>query len=272
MIIGVFVFFGLFALVALSYHSIYLLLTITTWYIPIWITIMLTGTVLILAVMMQIIHSNRKIPILEGLRNAFSFSININFLLEKKLGVCRDSAKLTASLLLNIYPDAEIYFASAPSHVATGIVVENRLYMLDQRLPILTIDGWKKYRHLKGKLHKLGNKSIEEVNPEVFLSKTSNKSPDTQTLAKLTQTMIDLLKIKEQTNDTSDLIATVRLKKGMILYQDDALVNYSILRWLQTRISMELIDLSQISKLEVVSEKDDIVFLIHFRGFNFFSR
>ena len=263
MIIGVFVFFGLIIFVALIYHSLNLLLTITTWYTPIWITIMLTGVVLILAIMIQIIHSNRKIPILEGLRNAFSFSININFLLEKKLGVCRDSAKLTASLLLNIYPDAEIYFASAPSHIATGIVVENRLYMLDQRLPILTIDGWKKYRHLEGKLHKLGNTSIEEVDPKGFLSKTGNISPDKQTLAKLTQTMLDLLKIKEQTNGTGDLLVTVRLKKGMSLYQDDELVNYSLSRWLQAKISSELIDMNQIAKIEVTSEKEDIIFRIY---------
>ena len=37
-------------------------------------------------------------------------SISMNFLLENKLGVCRDYAKLTACLLLNIYPNAEIYF------------------------------------------------------------------------------------------------------------------------------------------------------------------
>lgn len=266
LIIGTFAFFGLIVFIALSFHSINLLLSLATWYTAIWLTIILTGAIVILAVTMQVIHSNRKIPVLKGLKNAFSNSLPINYLLKNKLGVCRDYAKLTACLLLNIYPEEEIYFAHAPNHVATGIVIEKRLYMLDQRLPILTIDSWKEYRHLKGKLDKLGRNSIESFDSKSFLSQTTDGSLDTKQLA---STVSKLLNIKEQTDNESNLIVKIPWRKGRIQYQDDEMVNYSLSRWLRTKISMELIDLSQITKIEVISEKEDLVFLIYLRSQSF---
>jgi len=66
---------------------------------------------------------------------------------------------------------------------ATGMVIEKRLYMLDQRLPVLTINSWKNYRHLKGKLDMLENGSIHSVDPKTFLSRTIDQSVDIQRLA-----------------------------------------------------------------------------------------
>ena len=259
-IIGSFAFFGLIAFIAFSLHSINLL-SFAAWYTAIWLTIVLTGAIVILAVTMQIIHSNRKIPVLRGLENAFSNSLPISVLLKNKLGVCRDYAKLNACLLSKSYPDADIFFAHAPNHVATGIMIENRLYMLDQRLPILTIDKWKEYRHLKGKLSKLENNSIILLDSKPFLSQTTAKLLDTQQLA---NTITKLLNIKEQ-DDEGNFIVKIRWRKGTILYEDDEMVNYSLSRWLQTKISEELIEMSQITRIKVISEKQDIIFLIQFR-------
>jgi predicted transglutaminase-like protease len=50
-----------------------------------------------------------------------------------------DYAKLTACLLLNIDHDSEIYFAHTSNHVAVGIISNGQLYLLDQKLPVLTI-------------------------------------------------------------------------------------------------------------------------------------
>ncbi len=84
LILGSFAFMGLIVLIALVFHSLNLLLSLATWYSAIWLTITLTGTIVILAVTMQIIHSNRKIPILKNLKNAFSNSLSIGALLENK--------------------------------------------------------------------------------------------------------------------------------------------------------------------------------------------
>lgn len=43
----------------------------------------------------------------------FYHSMPINFLLEKKLATRQDYAKLTASLLFNLYPETDIYFVHA---------------------------------------------------------------------------------------------------------------------------------------------------------------
>jgi predicted transglutaminase-like protease len=248
---------GFYIVIVLSYI---LDTNLTIWFVSLILTTSLTGITLILLVILQIIHSNRKIPIFNALKNAFANSISIKFLLENKLGVCRDFAKLTACLLVNIYPNAEIYFANAPSHIATGIIIENRLYMLDQRLPILTINKWNKYRHLKGKLGKLGKNSIELINSKPFLSKIIDEILDTQ---KLANTVTELLNIKEQTDNERTLTVKIRRKKGTILYQDDEMVNYSLSRWLKAKMSTELIDLSQVGKIEASIEKEDIIFTIH---------
>jgi len=108
---------------------------ILTWPIAMSVSSAIT-TSFILVVLLKYV---RKIPIWDGLKNVFAQSIPIDVLLENKLGICRDYAKLTACLLSNIYPDAKIYFAHGRDHTATGIMIENRLYMLDQHLPILTV-------------------------------------------------------------------------------------------------------------------------------------
>lgn len=260
-VIGSFAFFALIIFAALVFHF-FSFLSLVTWYSAIWLTITLTGAILILMIMVQVIHSNRKIPRYEGLKNALVNSIPIKALLENRLGVCRDYAKLTACLLLNIYPDAEIYFAYAPSHVATGIMIENKLYMLDQRLPILTLDKWNKYRHLKGKLDKLGKNILESVNTKPFLSQTSNESLDTQ---QLTQTVTKLLNIKELIDDKELLSLKIIWKNGAIKYQNEELVNYSLRRLLETRISNELVQVNQITKLELTRNKNDLIFNFWFR-------
>lgn len=245
--------------------SIYLKTNFVIWFCALSLTVLLTGTILILTITMLIIRSNRKIPVLRGLTNAFSSSMPIDALLQNRLGVCRDYAKMTACLLLNIYcsSDMRIYFAHAPNHVATGIALDNRLYMLDQRLPILTIEKWNCHRRLRGKLEKVENNRLIAVEPKVFLSKTDLTPINKSSLVSLAQTMMESLNINPKEQEGSNPVVRVRWRKGMILYQDENLVNSSLTRWLQARMSMELIKTSNISRIEAISEKDDILFLIH---------
>lgn len=246
---------------------------IAIWFIQnIWwlITIFASITVTILATMISILHSNRKFSwkeIPRSLKNVLTPSISMNFLLEKKLGVCRDYTKLTACLLSNIYPNAELYFARAPNHVATGINVENKLYMLDQRLPILTIDRWNNYRKPKksDKIEKFDpiKKTLQKADKKTFLQ-TKDRELNTEKLAKR---MTELLKVKEKPEDKAISLQKsipIPWKNGAILYEENEMVDYSLARCLKTKISSELIRISQITRIEISRQKDDLTLLIRF--------
>lgn len=246
------------------------LLQVTIWFIQNtqwFIAIFASSIVALLATMISILRSNRKFSwkeIPKALKNTFTPNVSIDFLLENKLGVCRDYAKLTACLLSNIYPTAEIYFVNAPHHVATGIKIGNRLYMLDQRLPILTIDRWIEYRkHRKNdKIERFDpiKNSLQKVVDNGALLQTKNRPQlNTERLAKK---MVDLLNIKKQIADGA-ISLEIPWKNGVILYEEDELVDYSLARWLKRKISNELIKINRITKIEIKRQKDDLIFLIH---------
>lgn len=200
---------------------------------------------------------NRKLPIWSGFVNCYAFSISIDFLLERKLAVCRDYAKLTACLLSSIYPDREIYFATAFQHVATGITVDDRKYVLDKWLPVVTIEKWherwktKKLEKMKG-----GCLELEPVNFGKY------PEPDIQ---KLTIEMRKLLDLNKQEDESSGLpLEVYRWKKGWLLYEDNDIVNYSLSRLIKNKIHDQMIDLDQITKLEAIPDKDDLIFRIEF--------
>lgn len=248
---------------------------ITPWFIQnIWwlIAVFASSIVTIFATMIFILHSNRKFPwkkIPRGLKNIVWPSIPIEFLLENKLGVCRDYAKLTACLLSNIYPNEQIYFATAPSHVATGIMIKGNLYMLDQRLPILTMDKWRNYRNAraKDKVEKFTKKSLrkrvlKKIDTFCLPSTARTTSFDTKELAKR---MTKLLDIREQTSvDSSLLKMKILLKRGATLYEDNEMVNHSLARFLRMQISKALISPSQITEIEISRQNYDLKFLILF--------
>ena len=237
------------------------------WTEAVWIAILMTDFALSFGMIGGVIHSNRKIPVAENFDNIFASSMSINALLKNKLGVCRDYAKLTACILLNIYPNAEIYFATAPSHVATGIMIQNKLYMLDQRLPIATIDKWNDYRKMK-KILKFEGHSIKVVDSNVFLSKTHTESMDEEARAKLADKVSKWLDIKNHADNKASSLSTltIRWRKGAIIYEDDELVNYSLLRLLKARFSSELVDVGQITKIEIVLDGDNLNFLLERRS------
>jgi predicted transglutaminase-like protease len=226
-----------------------------SWFIVIWLVILATT----LTIMIWIIHSNRKISVKEGLKNALMPSISMNALLENNLGMCRDYAKLTACLLSNIYPDEQIYFATAPGHVATGIMIKSNLYILDQRLPILTIDKWDNYRHLEKVKRWITKNSLKPFDIFLLPSTTKTTSLDTRELAKR---MTKLLNMKEQAGDKaiSPLEIPWTWKKGAKLYEDNEMVNYSLARRLKMEISNELLRINQITRIKIDHDKDDLKF------------
>ena len=61
--------------------------------------------------------SKKLFKFLELVNRTYQLSLPVNKLLDHKLAVCRDYAKLTATLLFNLYPNAKIYFFKIPRHV-----------------------------------------------------------------------------------------------------------------------------------------------------------
>lgn len=262
-------FFGVLILSVLSVRNI-LPFSSYSWFVVKWCEIWVSCIATTLIIMILILHSNRKFPwkeVPKGLMNAFTPSISIDFLLEKKLGVCRDYAKLTACLLSNIYRDAEIYFATAPGHVATGIKIGNELYMLDQRLPILTKDRWNDYRkpcwYHTIKRFDPAKITLQKVDKKIFLQTGDKSEPNTENLAKK---MTELLNIKQLDSKAIPPQKPVRIpwKKRAILYKENEMVDYSLARHLETKISSELIRKNQITRIEISRHKDDLTFLIRF--------
>jgi predicted transglutaminase-like protease len=240
------------------------------WFFVILIVMLASSTLAILATMISILRSNRKFPWKEvprGLKNVFWPNISMNFLLENKLGVCRDYAKMTACLLSNIYPDAEIYFAHAPAHIATGIIIENRSYMLDQRLPILTIDRWNDYRKPKksDRIERFDpiKRTLRKADKRTFLQTKDKSELNTEDL---TKRMTELLNIKKQPDDKAISFQKpipIPWKNGAILYEENEMTDYSLARYLATKISSELVRMNQITRIETSRYKNDLIFQIH---------
>lgn len=67
-------------------------------------------------------------------------NLSLTEILDYRLAVCRDYAKLTAALLFNEYP--EVHFLTLPNHIAAAVRINGKYYVLDQRLPIMTLDNW----------------------------------------------------------------------------------------------------------------------------------
>jgi len=79
----------------------------------------------------------------------FMLSLSTEKILDYKLAVCRDYAKLTVALLLNLYSRNKIYFIIIPHHVSPVIELNSKIYILDQKLPIHNIDAWLKINNTK---------------------------------------------------------------------------------------------------------------------------
>jgi len=61
--------------------------------------------------------------------DAFKSSLPIRKILRYRLAVCKDYAKLTATLLLNSYGSEDnIYFITIPQHVAAAIEIKDKIY------------------------------------------------------------------------------------------------------------------------------------------------
>ena len=203
---------------------------------------------------------------LEVVNDTFLLSLPVDKILEYKLAICRDYAKLTASLLFNIYPDSEVYFITIPMHVAVGIKTKNKCYVLDKRLPILSLDKWlikwkkkadiyisKLIRDSRGKPKVTFSFSKHEKKPK----KSKANLPKINT-EKLTEEIAKILGIK-QSSHKDDPDFEVALSNYAIYYDDDEIIKYSLIRAIKNRLESEFCgNMDKISKVDISQNERDL--------------
>ena len=216
--------------------------------------------------------SKKLFKFLELVNRTFQLSLPVNKLLDYKLAVCRDYAKLTASLLFNLYPDSEVYFIRILGHVAAGIKIKNKIYVLDQHLPILTTDNWLIKRNKKkantyiSKLKRDSggrpiNVTFDKHDPITREQKEVPKINNTE----LTEEITNLLGINQSLHKDKTGIR-IPLKNFVIPYEDDAITKYSLIRAIKNKLESELCsNMDKISKIEINQDKSDLIVKVYLR-------
>lgn len=189
--------------------------------------------------------------------NTLKASVPIDDIIEYRVCVCRDYAKLTACLLLNLFPKSDIYFAHTSNHVAVGIISNGQLYMLDQKLPLLTIHQWDKKVESKETIHKLSDGKIELIKD---ISNFNNNSID---LTSLRKELIRILNANEELATNRSLVKVLNWRRGALLYtMNDDVVNYSLSQRIKFECLTELMELEKMC-LKVEENNDDLHFFIY---------
>lgn len=238
--------------------------------LPIWLRLIAFGavvstfvTILILLVLNTRVFDKSK----DALSKAKTFLevfyyitkpyASIDVILKYRIGVCRDYAKFAACLLRNIYPNSRIYFVTGPGHVAVGIELAGKRYILDQRLPVWTIENW-------GRVENKDKTPVWCVDPKFKLKKlapvesiTTIPKIDTPAMSKKISKLLGLKKVRK----ASSVIEMSPIRNGAFRYEDDEIVAYSFARAIKNRIQRELPgNYRKVAKVEFKQKGKDLVF------------
>lgn len=208
--------------------------------------------------------------------DTFKLSLPIEKILKYRLSICRDYAKLTSALLLDIYSKNEIYFVLIPKHVAVAIKLDNKVYVLDQKLPVLTLGKWaEKWRDkLKRKKLKVDLirifKEKEGIRTEWLKQKyqvdDSNQIGKNLNFKEITYKIKKALKISKDKNINSKdcLDIEIPLKNCTHLFQeDDVIVASSTIEAIKNKVEDEMVGrVKDICDIEIIQKDKDLILKI----------
>lgn len=200
----------------------------------------------------------------------------VNKILEYKLAICRDYARLTASLLFYIYRDPELYFIRTFWHETVGIKFKDEIYVLDQHLPILTLDN---DRYANADIFRVIKNSNGEMTSQESVEKPKRKSeqqgrktlPEINT-EELTVEVAKVLKLNQKS--AKDKPVKITLKK-YVIYNHDALIKFhhdeiiknSLIRAIKNRIEDDFCgNIDKISKVIIshdIENKEDLTLEVY---------
>lgn len=195
----------------------------------------------------------------------FSLSLPVSMIIEYRLAVCRDYAKLTATLLYDLFPDSDILFFTFSGHVATGIELNGKIYMLDQRLPVLNLRGWlREWQKTDVNSYKLvikqGDIDIQKINMPLSRSQASYFFEDIE------KNVLKDLNIRPCLGNSVYKIEII-LKNYALYYEDDEIVKYSMIRSIKNIIIREFcesIDKITDIKIRKLENKKDFVVEVYY--------
>jgi len=199
-----------------------------------------------------------------SLWDTFKPSLPVGKILGYRLAICRDYAKLTAALLLNLYPSSEIYLIAIPRHVAAGIKFNRKVYVLDQKLPVASLERWlsvwkekRNKKKLKANVYRLiQNKELKAEKVGRVMDK--DFIPEVN-LERLTNAVVAEMGAK-QVSERSRPDLEIPLKNFAIYYEPDEIVEFSLIRAIKNKIESEFCgNLDKISKIEILQDKNDLI-------------
>lgn len=194
----------------------------------------------------------------------FEFSLPIQEILKYRMAICRDYAKFTATLLYNLFPKNKIYFLTFLGHSACAIEIKNKVYVLDQKLPILTLEKWLlkwKKEKINIYLMKVKNKKIEikKINLPSFQSTTINN------FEKLENNLKSAIKIRKPLKNEKIMKFKFSLPNFATYYEDDEIIRDSFVRAIKYKIKNEFCgSVSKIVDIKIKQNKKDLGVEVYF--------
>jgi predicted transglutaminase-like protease len=202
--------------------------------------------------------------------DTFKLSLPIGQILKYRLSICRDYAKFTSALLLKIYPEKEVFFVLIPKHVAVAIKSDGKFFVLDQRLPILTLDKWKEKWRLRFNKKDLDIDTLEiyleKDKVEVRTIKMDNISfiLDKSDIEELIKKLKELLKLQTQeAKEQTDPNLEFPVKNIVPLFCNENLFKDSLIELVKNKIEDELVgNINEIKNVDIELKNEDLILKI----------
>ena len=218
-------------------------------------------------------HLKRVVPEFR-FGDSFKISLPVEKILQYRLAICRDYAKLTATLLMNFFNSKDnIYFISIPNHVATAIEIKNKIYVLDQRLPVMTREKWIEYWNRKLSCKKMPVQEYKLIveNGRIRVKEFSRKK--LRIVSNVPQvdvgTLTDKIASKLGINQMSDKLepdVKIILKHFALLYDKDETVGFSLLKAIRNKLDSELCNNTRkVTKIEAFQDGLDLALAVYIR-------
>ena len=197
----------------------------------------------------------------EIINDTFSLNLPISKITKYRLAICRDYAKFTASILLNLYLNNRIFFFTFSGHVATGVEINGIVYILDQKLPILEETTWL-IRWNKKDATKLELKRENEKYSVEYIGKVSLKEKSE------IQDLKDLIEeIEKAIKSEKRKVAYILKGKAKIYGVEDEIIKESLLRKIKLFLENEMVsNFSKIKELEIKKRSEDLILDIYLTG------
>jgi predicted transglutaminase-like protease len=229
---------------------------------------------IILSLAMKYRSIKQAIPDFK-MNDTFKMSLSISEILQYRLSVCRDYAKLTSALLMHIHPEQEVFFALIPQHVAVIIEINKKKYVLDQKLPILSLERWaeiwrkklkKKTIHVEILKVIIDNQQVKtELLKQKYTAKKEQRKEETPKLNILIKDLKSTFQIKDKKNEHRKKILVEIVLKGFAprIENKDEINRISVSEAVKNKIEDELVGrIREIHDIKIKKINDDLLLTI----------